>query len=1639
MSIISVEKDWPLKVSWYRVFIRKPVAFEPYDEIILELLAVHEGVLSKDELGMLLGFGMKDDPAANLFKDVAEIQLFDYFLQQLKQYDLISVSKDDDTQQELVEINYWGQHALEDHRKYTFYEAIAPVFDHLYLSYEEENDSFFPFYKLPIDQSIRQIKKCRSYILEQDVSDQSQFLKNKILRNQAEKSEYLLDFVEPEAVDKFAESFAIDINLKITEGRNVISVGVEDQPLETLNELLSRPDNKAIYDDLLSYAEYRALIAGDTSIRSADLERYRQHVEWQKVLGIERVEWDSDLFRLLTHEGISSGSIWDAVARNCPLDILEDNLEGFLEYHNWLALTERFDANYIFSYYQNYPWDTDLFIEKSSGPQLEQLLSRGLLEEAFTDWNRLIPKLSDLFIADHLTDGKIHLPVLVKKKPGLSKELIIRHPDLDWGWRYVSDSFDLPYLLENFDKLGSKLDLAIILPRVLNAQDEVFSEFINHPAFIPTVEAFANSPERRFYVNEEMVVLLDKARLDFLELYQLAYWGEGQLSGVESNACLIWTEEVFTTFSHKVKSEKGYRHVSQTIPSLKIVTNFPDFFWDFSILSSREGFIADRAFIMQYKEKLTFDRLVYSIPKSLLLDEFPLFYAWSLEEAKTEKLNECIQFRFSFREILHLIDWHRSETFHLISTEDEAPSFNWPQVINNASVSEVEATFAVNQGMVADLPGQNELVKAVTRKVEWDFIRDNIDLKWDWELVTREKLTVKLLRSTPFLDQYCQYLYWPYILDKIFTIEELSLESKLPEIAAYLLTVPPEIARLSWSTMTKKIPAGRLWNAIEATLDNALFDWDWEYISSSDKIASRLSVNDLEDYQDLLDWHRLSANPVLVTLWKNDKAQFLNYQSWINERIRYLNIFEENWDFKELSKISTITWAPDIINPFRSKWDWEVLSTESGLLTDKNDEGQYFYIPERLEEYAELISWKALSKRIYVWISSDLLINFIDQAWDFEALSGHPKLILSIELLSQTQDKNWNWHQLTRNPMLPLDKNLLLARDFNEEGQKIKMDDWTWVAQKDWDWGLLSSKGWVDRETVITLDDKPWNWKVISERKDFFFDKNMIEVLLLKTEVNWQAIIQNDHTHLTPETIELLEEGGHLSYNDWSVISAHKNLNFHRLNDQNELFFDWQFLNRYKNKWDWEKLVEKEKIDVNNRSILRNFREELNWDQISGAAGFQPDFNILNEFADVFNWNLLSEKLPLTNELLEHFAEYLNWGVVSQNKNIEFSRALIDQFSVHWEWHLLLKNISILEDEDLYDYVLNHISNNPLLELIVNLHEQGRSKAGFIFHYTHVANAIQVLKDQALKSRYRARQLNNSAGTVWQSNTKPRPYARFYFRPRTPNQFYNENLGLIHRPRDYHYQRWEGMDYPKCIFPVFFRVNLYGLLSFSDLDIKISNGNMQRRHTRFSSIEEMISVFNFSDVFHDRPFQYNEKERVMNAREQELLIRDELNLRTLPIKYLSILVPSKQVKAILEQSSIPDKFKKVIQVDSTPFNYENEQIELLENKEEETEILHVAVPDECFFSLRVYMPKHQAQVHEPKGKPRRAPVEFGNYLQFEFSSKVSIPKNATFTVTLYDDQPDWDNQNKQDWLLFTTDSHWEEILTTFGKTYSSAL
>ena len=124
--------------------------------------------------------------------------------------------------------------------------------------------------------------------------------------------------------------------------------------------------------------------------------------------------------------------------------------------------------------------------------------------------------------------------------------------------------------------------------------------------------------------------------------------------------------------------------------------------------------------------------------------------------------------------------------------------------------------------------------------------------------------------------------------------------------------------------------------------------------------------------------------------------------------------FHELWDFKELSKLDNIIRSESIVNYFRQKWDWDILSSEkSKLLTTKNKDGVLFN--ERLFQKFE---------------------RFIN----FEVISNRKDALLDFEILNKFNDKNWNWKALSSNESLKIEKEILL----NE------------LLEKPWDWKILS-------------------------------------------------------------------------------------------------------------------------------------------------------------------------------------------------------------------------------------------------------------------------------------------------------------------------------------------------------------------------------------------------------------------------------------------------------------------------------------------------------------------------------------------------------------------------------------------------------
>lgn len=188
-------------------------------------------------------------------------------------------------------------------------------------------------------------------------------------------------------------------------------------------------------------------------------------------------------------------------------------------------------------------------------------------------------------------------------------------------------------------------------------------------------------------------------------------------------------------------------------------------------------------------------------------------------------------------------------------------------------------------------------------------------------------------------------------------------------------------------------------------------------------------------------------------------------------------------------------------------------------------------------------------------------------------------------------------------------------------------------------------------------------------------------------------------------------------------------------------------------------------------------------------------------------------------------------------------------------------------------------------------------------------------------------------------------FARFYFRPHTPTQFYNEFLGKsINDGYESNgnwvswYEKARGLGFPKCPIPIFFKFSLKEVLFTFEKECCVSNGNMQTSSTKYDTIEKMLDKFGFDDLYYTPPEDYATKDDYNKYRkyaQQEFLIKNELCFEDL--NNFEIICPSQADRKLLINllgSEQKDIFSKIV-VDRTYYNNENPRVRI---EEEESEL-----------------------------------------------------------------------------------------------------
>ena len=815
-----------------------------------------------------------------------------------------------------------------------------------------------------------------------------------------------------------------------------------------------------------------------------------------------------------------------------------------------------------------------------------------------------------------------------------------------------------------------------------------------------------------------------------------------------------------------------------------------------------------------------------------------------------------------------------------------------------------------NFNLLELLSSDSNLWQIVTQKVSVEFVRKNLSYDWDWKILT-------------------QRFY------KTININAIGNEKW--------------INKWDWQFLTINLD----WNVVYDNVERYYEYWDWEYLTK--QLDKDFVVSHLPEYLKFWNWKYLVDSRL-------DKADLTlsTHLVPIATCILYLddNLPSELWtiitkkfDYNELIALIHATNQTGEKSAL-FKWDYEYLYSMSE-----------FDIASYLDEYQEDVQWDLLSKSsrlndYFKWDKNDFrseqrwkkdvqkLLKDTDYLWDFAELSKLDSINSQIDILS-IRTAEWDWQYLTANSKLfdngehfrrnfyklksYINFDLLSKRQNTGVSKKLIQDNleelWNWSAisnnfsirldinfvkecsNKPWDWHTLSSRPDIklNNETLFSLIDKDWDWLVISSCPTITYNEDCIKKLIEKP-LDWFVVSQNESFIPNQKTLSFLK-GKAL---DWDAISRNPNLNESVLWDNRDNLI-WKY-------------VTSNVINCADTLQLEKYLNYIDWHFVSSSDKLLLSIDNLLKFKSKLDWDVINQRedFVITNEILENFADVIDWNKASQSRDIEFSEKLVEKYHLKWNWQILRKNPLV---DKLSDALKKYVIELNCADFVDRF-----PREPYIYHFTHLFNAIDIIKSRKIKSRNRAEgQFSNAAGNLVNRRNEAHNYARFYYRPQTPTQFYNECLGWDSYLRTSwgksYYTQARNLGLPKCPMPVFFKFDLAEVISkFPDI-CYYSTGNMQTNWASVKKVSDNPNGLNTTYVYStiqdgfDTYKQYSQ---------QEFLILDEFDFSEL--HSFEIICFDEEQEEILKNQLKGDAIVEKITVGGYDiFHRSNRQIRITDN------------------------------------------------------------------------------------------------------------
>jgi hypothetical protein len=1417
MQSVSILEPIKIQLKSFKILFRRTLPLDNYEEAILGLIHENNGEYEYNELGALLGFAMQDIPSEKIRKDDAEIQIYSSYLEDLKSNYLIQYNS------HKVHLTFWGEKALSDQVKYSFFSGniTIPEFYDIDIT---GRTNLFPYKELGVYAQLTNENTPKEYWDIESLEAQYIKITQQYFLNTIDDSDkIIIDHIEPENSVELVDSM-IEFRLK---GSRIIAL-YESQYNEELSNELNNERNLFKANTLRLKIQYHTLIESDTPFTIQDMQEYKSIANWDQVLCKKQLAWKEDSIELLSSFQVN----WNTISKKCPVHVLTQSIDQYQDCFDWSELTTRIPLSFILSKLDTFPWDSDALIGRISIDEFKSNFNIIITIEG-VDLQKFYKEIDQDFITHNFYELPEIERFLTLSNPTNLTSYLVTFPSAKWNSDLVSQNLNIEDIEKKLNELRANLNPRIVIEQIITSNydfiDDVFKQLVDE------IIEF----DDHYLINKNTNCSLTLNKLEILEEKNLIYWGNGFAPGFEQNHSQVWSFEIINAFKEMWSYDEAIIFLGSVITDYTILKRI-NLKWNLNSISKNRELINQKGFIDELAEKIDLNTAILLLDNENLHLNFDLFQEIN-ENNEIISLPDAISNQFSFEDVVLTFDKHEKYYY------DHSNQLKLKKIWNSSSEKFIKENIEILFTIIDEFSENKELIIEITNFFSVEEILNLPYLPWNWSVLTQNAVYQNYINDSS-LQQYSKHWDWEILVSNYFTLEDLHVNNRLEEIATLLKDATPNVIKNTWTLITKKYPAHSIRDAIRNTSDLQSIDWDWDYLSSSNKLS--LDLNTIRKYKNKLNWNLLSKNPYLNNFFDFDSTIYNSKTQWENHLLKYLNEFSEFWEFKELSKLGNLTCSEVIINEFKSSWDWDVISSEkSKFLVDRDNGGMYNL--RIITQFEQLINFGVISHRTDVIIDLEFLKRSIDNNWDWEALSRNPLLRFNVKKFpTDLIDLPWSWESLSLNPEIGITNDCVIQ-----------------LQEKDFDWAHLSSQEWISNSTLIQLSHKDWDWQAISCSQSLDFDESLIEILWDKQGINWQNILCSSKLDCNENTLRIISKVINSDQRLWRTLSGNKNL----------LFEDQNLLELYKSYWDWEKLIQCNKIDVNSIDLLQEYQNYIDWNVLSSSGAFHPNIPILQKFKNLLNWKILTGKLIWTANLLELFKSYIDWPTLCTYFDFHGQTSLVKEYIKFIDFASIEKNSNINYTSKLF--IDKYLTENINKKFVYNLRKHSNPWSGYIFHFTHLHNAVEIIKNRKILSRNRAlklRSFSDAAGSVVNRRHDSHNYARFYFRPQTPTQYYNECLGKDYQLDNYSPALRLGL--PKCPIPVFFKFSIDEVLNSQQDKCFISNGNLQTKWARIGKVEKMFNLFDFEDLFSSiAKTSDNNYETYVNKSQQEFLVIDEFD------------------------------------------------------------------------------------------------------------------------------------------------------------------